>query len=103
MSWETRRGKRYYYHRRREGGRVVAHYYGNSQTASLVSDLEETCRAKEQRGRVKERMKIRAMREDDAEFERACELVDALTEAVLLLNGFHTHRGEWRKRREADA
>jgi len=32
--------------------------------------------------------------------DQACHLIRTLVDAVLLLNGYHTHKGQWRKKRE---
>jgi hypothetical protein len=99
MGWEKRGNGRYFYRKRREGRHVVSEYVGGGSDAELLSKLLGITSDKA----MTERQALRKQREEiealDAELERACSLVDALIEATLLANGFHKHKGEWRRKR----
>lgn len=102
MAWETReRGDRYYTRSKRVNGRVVREYVGTGDQAELEA-LEDERRREE---RVKERLEFQAMR-DEAEgldgafrdLDRVC--AEAIAE-TLASEGFHQHKGQWRRRRES--
>ena len=95
MSWEKRGDRRYYYRKRRVGDRVISEYVGAGdlgEIAAAADDLERDLRRamREQR---------RADRALDAGVDEVCDLIRALTCAVLLVNDYHTHKGQWRKKR----
>ena len=96
MGWEKRRGRRYYYVKRREGRRVISGYLGTgpaADSAAAGDRLVQQRRAKERAAR--------------AEFERLEMILDdiqsltqALVRATWIAEGYHTHRGQWRKKRK---
>jgi hypothetical protein len=101
-AWETRDGRGAYYTRsKRVGGRVVREYVGTGEVAELAAEIDAVERA--------EREEARAARR--AEHAQAREVVEALSdlEAVtrqavtetLHAEGFHRHKRQWRRRREA--
>ncbi len=100
MGWETRkRGTRRYYTRsRREGGRVLRQYIGGGTLGRLAAQLDEI----ERRQREKE---IAYWREERERFEQNAafvreleEATEILSQAHLIVAGFHKRRGEWRRR-----
>jgi hypothetical protein len=94
MSWERRRNRHYYYRKRRQGDRVISEYVGAgdlAQAAAALDDLEAQLR----RRLRQERQAGRAL---DAQVADACDLIRALTYALLLTTGHHTHKGQWRKK-----
>ena len=101
MGWEERNGKRYYYRKRRIGNRVVSEYVGGGEIGDLVAELD----AIERRERRAERAACLEERNHDLEIARGIDAVGdrvlALTRAVLLANGYHTHKGQWKKIRKS--
>jgi hypothetical protein len=102
MAWETRGNGRYYYRKVRAGRRVVSEYVGSGEVAQLIAQLEEV---RQEQG-IWEQMKQKAEREAleadqavDRELDRIGGLVRSLQAAVLLVNDYHTHKGQWRRRR----
>jgi len=95
MGWEDHRGKRYYYRKRRVGKRVVSDYIGAGPYAEQVA--ANAARAQAQRAKAQAR--LTADREVEVILRKLDRLAAALTRATLLAEGYHTHRGEWRKQR----
>jgi hypothetical protein len=96
MSWEGRGNRRYYYRKRRDGDRVVSEYVGAgelAQTAAILDALEREIRRAERQ----KREEARAL---DAQIDEVCDLNRALTYAALLVAGYHTHKGQWRRKRD---
>jgi hypothetical protein len=95
MSWEQRGNRRYYYRKRREGDRVISEYVGAgelAETAVAIDALEREIRRAERQRRAERRAL-------DAQIDEVCDLIRALTFAELLVSGYHTHKGQWRRRR----
>ncbi len=94
-----RRG-RYYYRSKREGQRVVTEYLGGGEIAELTAQID----ARERQREAEERVAIRAEKERQREIDRAIDtasdLLRELTQAVLVASGYHTHKGQWRRRRD---
>ena len=92
MPWEQRGPDRYYYRKRRLGDRVISEYVG----AGLVGRLAAAQDAAQRRQQRAERRRQAAL---DAELNTVYRLIQSLTHATLLVNGYHTHKGQWRKKR----
>lgn len=96
MGWE--RGK-YYTRSRRVNGQVVREYYGCGllgEMASLVDEMDREDREWEQECWQTEQALLQEF--DDA-LDSIDRVVDAVTRAAFLSNGYHFHRGEWRLKR----
>ena len=100
MGWENRGKRQYYYRKRREGRRVVSQYVGTGELAALAATLDAL-------DRLQREMECEAWRrqrdvegEIAAEVDRLDDLVRGITYSVLLASGFHTHKGQWRRKRE---
>ncbi len=100
MAWEERGGRLYYYQSERdENGRVRKRYIGAGETAELVAHNDETRRrvreATRDRGR-EELERIYTLSAPVLEIDDAAEM---LSRAHLVAEGFHRHKGEWRRAR----
>jgi len=95
MGWEQRRGQQYYYRKRREGGRVISEYIGQGQLAKQIAARD----AQAQTQRAEEQTRLAEHQRVEETLRRLEALTAALTRATLLAEGYHTHRGEWRKKR----
>lgn len=95
MGWEKRNGKDYFYLKMRDGNRVDSIYVGNNLRAHLIHRKMELERAAE--AAVQE--ENTAIRKTNTELEALHKLVNKLANAALLMKGYHTHKGEWRKKR----
>lgn len=99
MGWERRGGGMYYYRKRRQGDRVVSEYVGSGPLAELASTFDDLTREKQSLQRERMQQEREAIRALDAEVEDVCTVIRVLTYAALLVAGYHTHRGQWRKKR----
>jgi hypothetical protein len=102
MGWETRKsGGRYYTRSRRVDGRVVREYVGGGvlgEIAALEDYYERRRREEETAYQREERERLQAL---TAPTEELCDAVEVIARAALLASGYHRHKGEWRKRRDA--
>lgn len=100
MAIETRGGKLYYYRKQRRGSRVCSIYAGAGTLAlqAFKQDLDERKR------RQAERDSLCATMEKEGAIERqlasAENTVRRILRATLEAEGFHQHKGTWRKKRK---
>ncbi len=103
MAWEDRKGRSYYYSARRIGGRVQKTYLGCDPQAGRMASAESS----ERRRREEEMEAWKAKREHlealMAGIGELCEVVELLTRAHLLANGYHEVKGQWRRRRARES
>jgi hypothetical protein len=100
MAWEDRNGRMYYYRKRRQGNRVVSEYMGGGFSGQLaeILDLEDRQEAEHKRRELgKQKSRAAAIDSQVNEIEKYAR---TLTRACLLLAGYHTHKRQWRKRRD---
>ena len=95
MAWEDRQGSKYYYLKQRIGTHVKSLYIGNSVRAYILQAMNEIKREEDDAYR---RM-VAEEKERESEYNRFHELANNLVGAVMILNGYHAHKGEWRKKR----
>lgn len=99
MGWENRGNQAYYYRKRRRGRRVVSEYLGSGDLAELAAQIDQAtaaARAEELRAQREERAAQRAI---DGALDAAGRQTALLLRAYLLSNGYHTHKGQWRRKR----
>ncbi len=99
MGWEQRGNYRYYYRKEREGSRVRSVYIGSGETAALIAQLETMMRVESETSRAVRRRELANLERQDATIETACQMVDAILDATLIVAGFHTHKRQWRRKR----
>ena len=99
MAWERRGRRRYYTRSRRENGRIVREYVGRG----LVG---ETAALEDEQAREERRATREAQLAEQEAANAAAAALAALDEAIrhsarrtLEAEGFHEHRGVWRRRR----
>lgn len=99
MAWERRSESDYYYRKYRLGERVYSQYLGKGKAAKIAAEedqlnLEIKSFNKSKWDRIKE---------EEKEFDRMVRLATSrstkLFKAYMLVNGYHTHKGQWRKKR----
>ena len=104
MAWERRqRGTRYYTRTRRVGGKRIREYVG----AGLAGELAAQHDARERERRSIETARARLDRErhhaTDAAIVALCRDSDRMVRDVLVSLGYHQHKGQWRRRRDAQS
>ncbi len=100
MGWEERGSGSYYYRKERSGGRVRSVYVGTGSMArglALLDGLDRAEKADERDARERER---EADEIAEAVASAAGVVCDTLRTAVLLAEGFHTHKRQWRRTRD---
>ena len=63
----------------------------------LAAQLDEDERVERSEKRRRCRQEIKFGTRLDENLRVATDAIKAFTEAVLLCNGYHTHKGQWRK------
>jgi hypothetical protein len=100
MSWEERKGHSYYYRKERDGARVRSVYVGSGETARLIAQLD-LIQSDEQEGlSYLARMERERWQVQEAELDALAEMIDAVATGVLLIAGYHTHKRQWRLKRD---
>lgn len=99
MGWETRGNSRYYYRKARAAGRVVSEYVGAGLLAEAVAGADELERDERRRAAAEWRAIVDADRRHAEALAEIDDLVKAAVAAVLIVNGYHTHRRQWRRAR----
>jgi hypothetical protein len=94
MTWEKRSKNNYYYRKVRRGAKVSSVYLGNDIHAYIYTG--ELQRQKMQSQRQRALLNSETVKEHVIEDNH--KAIIALAEAVMLLNGYHQHKGQWRKR-----
>ncbi len=99
MGWEKRGGREYYYRKERDGSRVRSQYVGGGETARLIAQLDAMKGDELEGERVLARMERERWQEQDAELDALSKIVDEVTAATLIAQGFHRHKRQWRRKR----
>lgn len=99
MGWEKRGNSKYYYRKRRNGSRVVSEYIGTGLPAYLSMELDR----EEKMEATYKREKLRAYKREalaiDQEVLNYTRAVNGVLRALLLMSGYHPHKGSWRRKR----
>ena len=97
MGWEARGNGRYYYRKVREGGRVRSEYGGAGVVAEAMAEIDDIGRETAAQERAAWAATVQAERRRGAALAEAEAVARALTTAVLIAEGYHTHRRQWRR------
>lgn len=99
MGWETRGNGSYYYRKVRDGSRVRSEYVGAGLVAEAMAEIDDIGRFSDAHERATWAATVQAERRRAAFVAEAEEVARALTTAVLIATGYHTHRRQWRRER----
>ncbi len=78
---------------------MVSEYGGQGEWALVLAQFDKLERAKREREWAEERREIKVLEDQRQRVYRVMDQILDLTHAMLLVNGYHTHKGQWRKRR----
>lgn len=99
MGWEQKGESKYYYQKYRVGNRVVSKYIGRGEIAELIAEEDDNRRTRNRMERHKQKRKL----EKERQYDQLADLIynrnTSVAKALLLINGYHTHKGQWRKKR----
>ena len=99
MGWEKRGNNKYYYRKKRVGNKVFSEYIGAGPAAEKIAQedkLERQNRKDEHQTWRRRKVEINAL---DDELDSITSYTHMLINAHLLLVGYHSHKGQWRKKR----
>ena len=99
MAWEARNGRKYFYRSKRAGAKVEKVYLGCKDAAHKAAERDAAARRKraaEETELAAEQAKLASVNQLAAEADHGVALI---TEAAPLAQGFHNHRGQWRRLR----
>jgi hypothetical protein len=99
MGWETRGNREYYYEKEWIDGKCVSKYRGTGELTVLIGQLERGRRLERRRDRAVEAGKRLSEGAIDAELDQLSKLNKSLVDALFLINGYHQHKRQWRKKR----
>lgn len=98
MSWEYKGESKYYYQKYRVGNYVVSKYVGRGEIVELIADEDDYRRARIRIERDKQKREMEKERQYDRLADLVYERNTSIAKALLLINGYHTHKGQWRKK-----
>jgi hypothetical protein len=101
VAWERRGDNLYYYQAERENGRVQKRYIGTGEVAELISHADRTIQRTRAERRERERAEIEEAQSLASSADELHEALQILARAEMLAAGYHRHKGEWRRRRDA--
>jgi len=99
MGWEQRGNNSYYYKKERDGSRVKSVYLGRGEVAHMVAQLQSSSPLLERFARSMKSPDEIKFEKAEAALNQASDLIELITEASLLAAGFHTHKRQWRRKR----
>ena len=100
MGWEQRGNNSYYYKKERDGSRVKSVYVGRGEIAHMVAQLQSSSPLLERFARTMKSPQQVQQEKAEAALEQASDLIELITQATLLTAGFHTHKRQWRRKRD---
>lgn len=100
MGWEKRGNQYYYYRKKRVGKKVISEDYGAGPVAEKIAQEDELVRQKRKNDQQAWLYRQAEFRAIDGALDFMESITRALIHAHLLLAGYHTHKGQWRKKRD---
>ena len=100
MAFESRRRKRYYYRKKRVGKRVISEYIGKGEFADYLSEFAKYNRIRQRIEAQKTWETREKLEQIDREIDEIGEVNRNLVDMLFLINGYHQHKRQWRKKRK---
>ncbi len=82
---------------------MVREYVGSGTLAELAAEVDALKRLRREEEAEAWRTERERMEALEAPVQELFEAAEILAHAALLVAGYHRHKGEWRKRREAES
>jgi hypothetical protein len=101
MAWEERGGRRYYYRKVWKDGRCFTVYEGPGIVGHLAEERDRVERKAARAASVTLRAERAALDEVDAMIDEDWRGVKAAVDDALEAAGYHRHKRQWRRRRNA--
>lgn len=79
---------------------MVSQYAGSGELGFFLAQADEQARIRRKWETAMLKRQIKALKEQTKKIRAVQHNIQELKAAVLLINGYHTHKGQWRKRRE---
>ena len=76
-------------------------YVGRGEIAQMVAQLQSTSPLMEKLARTMKSPEVIKAEKAEAALNQASDLIELITEASFLAAGFHTHKRQWRRKRNA--
>ena len=100
MAWETRGRKKYYYRKERIGNRVYSIYIGDEMTGYIPAMEDEHKRIL---GEKPMDDTLYEGIEREKELNKMADQIELVVNSILLISGYHCHKGQWRKSHERNS
>lgn len=100
MGWEKRGKKRYFYTKEWVGGKCRSRYTGGGEVAVLIEQCEKGRRIERRNQKGNEEMQRAKDELVDDRLNELSEINQNLVDALFLINGYHQHKRQWRKKRK---
>lgn len=96
---------RYYVRKRREGRTVRSEYVGAGLVGEIAARADQEARTERDRRQDQDRQALAQLRESESPMDVLLNAIDQAAKVAvcdaLTAAGYHRHKGEWRKKRDA--
>lgn len=99
MAREQRRNREYYYRKQRQGRKVISEYVGTGILADYAEAMDERKHGQEEQRRAEWQAAKLEAEQLDAILGEVEAAIEPVVVALMLVNGYHQHKRQWRKRR----
>lgn len=100
MAWEKRGNKKYYYRKERVNGRVRSTYIGANHFARLAEQVDRFVSKKRRLTQILSKTNRDQLLREEQEADKILEELHIFTNAMIVINGYHWHKGELRRKRK---
>lgn len=100
MGWEKRGNNEYYYQKERIDGRIKSVYVGQGELAYLIARYDQINSTKMELERINKNREKEEFQELNNFIDEISEINKDLVDALFIINGYHQHKRQWRKKRK---
>lgn len=106
MALERRGNGYYYYEKKRIGNRVVSIYSGGGEMAWIrqILNQDRQDEARLEAKKTKRSFEAERQRQDEVDLgiDTFCADVKAFEDTIFLINGYHVHERQWRRKQNEE-